>query len=969
MKTISILLATILLLTGVLEAAPPSGSQPLTSSIITSQGRTVYAMLSYAAGSESMPATKARLEQDLHAIERVFQDFVVARAPGGRRAVLLIRATQHVGPAITTLSRTPAVAKASIHPAGGGLVGTTRLGEGYVIETTTARLAFNDLLALVLLLPRLTDQAPVVVADGDEVLRQVKESQEFHEFSRLEVSFGPQGMWSTEGKQLAPVWRAGELTYRVIDLAGATLIELKPLPYYIARPSWSPPVPRFVAGATATELLIAEAHSGAVHRLDLTALFPERYLRITEVLEMAASPDGEQIAFTLSFNMPETFWQRENHSYVYHLVAREVKVAPPLEPINPRVQEPAPGRGIVLDFITPQPGHVSPVWQRINQGWNRGSLSRQQSHIGALWAQLLPQDKPFVFLPIQFFLQHRFIAYASQTEIVVYDRVQRKYHRMDAKTLHSDYRKVEGVRFAYDPNNPRSQVYIWLMWLGRTAEGHRWDIAADTTVPLATTLEQLKRYGQRRDWEFVPATVNFALPSDTTILIGDQATAAIWRRLLSSLSHAFWALSVWLGVMFFVFLLPFVVACFFTLLGARKLRRSGMFQGAVPFIAALAFLGLSMLALRLAMPYSEIIRVRVYPLLWFPHGSAAGMLFMSGFVLGVAALLTMLVFSQSRRLQSAVIPNAASFTQARGSQAALAGVTYGLAGAAIALLLFLWAAATLPYHLPAHLSERVFVVIFYGLCLAVVFFLLRAPLVLVSYSTAAAVFLGVAGLVSYPLSMSEFIGALSVEGWIRHIGLVSPLAAFCLVYLLRAELSRRGYVLTTRAALFGSALLAVPAIYVVIHGERLHWYLLPLRSLALPATMLLGAVTVISFISALASLLHILRKEALKVKEPTTEFTDPITPVGLAAKPHAQRPRGLLGPLMTAAAALMVFVLIVVEAQTGVMRSPGGYVGLLLLLFFLIVSAVFQLGSSIAARLGQLFKAEEAKGTEPFASP
>jgi hypothetical protein len=133
--------------------------------------------------------------------------------------------------------------------------------------------------------------------------------------------------------------------------------------------------------------------------------------------------------------------------------------------------------------------------------------------------------------------------------------------------------------------------------------------------------------------------------------------------------------------------------------------------------------------------------------------------------------------------------------------------------------------------------------------------------------------------------------------------------------------------------------------------------------------MLLGAVTVISFISALASLLHILRKEALKVKEPTTEFTDPITPVGLAAKPHAQRPRGLLGPLMTAAAALMVFVLIVVEAQTGVMRSPGGYVGLLLLLFFLIVSAVFQLGSSIAARLGQLFKAEEAKGTEPFASP
>jgi hypothetical protein len=818
-----------------------------------------------------------------------------------------------------------------------------------------------------LLLPRLTDQAPVVVADGDEVLRQVKESQEFHEFSRLEVSFGPQGMWSTEGKQLAPVWRAGELTYRVIDLAGATLFELKPLPYYIARPSWSPPVPRFVAGATATELLIAEAHSGTVHRLDLTALFPERYLRITEVLEMAASPDGEQIAFTLSFNMPETFWQRENHSYVYHLVAREIKVAPPLEPTNPRVQEPAPGRGIVLDFITPQPGHVSPVWQRTNQGWIQGRLSRHASNTGPLWALLLPKDKPFVFLPTQVFLQHRFIAYASQTHIAVYDRLQGQYHRLDIQTLHpAFYRTLKDVRFAHDPNRSSSQIYIWPLQHGRTAGVYRWDIAANTTVQLETTFEQLQRYGQRRDWEFLTATVGFALPADITILTGDRATAAIWRRLFASLTHATQALLVWLGVMFFVFLLPFVVACFFTLLGARKLQRSGAFQGAVPVLAALAFLALSALALRLTMPYSELIRARVYPLLWFPHGSAAGMLFMSGFVLGVAALLTMLVFSQSRRLQSAVITDAVSRAQARGNQAALAGVLYGLAGAAIALLLFLWAAATLPYHLPAHFGEWVFVVIFYGLCLAVVFFMLRAPLVLVSYATAAAVFLGVAGLVSYPLSMRGFIGALSVEGWIRHIGLVSPLAAFCLVYLLRAELSRRGYVLTTRAALFGSALLAVPAIYVVIHGERLHWYLLPLGPFALPATLLLGAVTVAAFVSTFVSVLRILRTTALTVAKPIEEFAEPAAAVMPAAAPPAKQPRGLLSPLMTVAATLVVFVLIVVEAQTGVMRSPGGYVGLLLLLYFLVVSAVFHLGSIITAGLLRLF---EAKGSVPFASP
>ena len=961
---IFIFLATMFLLTGVLEAAPPIGSQPLTSSVIASQGRTVYAKISYAPGSEDMPAIKARLAQDLQAIERVFQDFVVPRAAGGSRAILLIKATEHAGSADATLVRTPAVSKASLNPAGGGVVGATSLGPGYVILTTTGRLGYSDLVALVLLLPRLSDHSPVVVADYDEVLRQARESQEFNELSRLEVSFGPMGMWNTAGEHLVPVWRAGVLTYRVLDLAGSTLFELMPLPYYIARPSWSPPVPRFISGATATELLIADVYSEKVHRLDLTALFPPAYLDIAESLEMVASPDGKQIYFTLNFNMLETFWQRENHSYVYSLVTGEVKIAPYLQLVKPKAPEPEPGRGVIHDFVSPLPGHVSPVWQKTRQGWSGGRLSRHESNTGPLWALLLPEDKPFVFLPTQFFLQQRFIAYASQTQIVVYDRMQGEYHRLDVSALPSaDYRKIEAVRFAHDPNRSSSQVYLWLMQHGRTLSVHRWDMAENTTLRLETTLEQLQRYGQRRDWEFIPATVGYVLPAGTTLLIGDQATAAMWRKLLSSLAHAVRALLVWLGVMFFVFLLPFVAACLFTLLGARKLRHGGIFLGSMPAITATFFLGLSALALRLTMPYSALITARVYPLLWFPHGSATGMLFMSGFMLGVAALLTMLVFSESRRLLSAVMPDATSLTHAKGSQAAFAGVIYGLAGAALAMLLFLWTAVTLPHRLPAHLSDWVFVAFFYGLCFTVAFCILKAPLVLVSYVTAAAVFLGAAGLVSYPLSMREFIGTLSLEGWIRHFGLVSPLTAFCLVFLLRAQLSRRGCVLTRRAALIGSALLAVPAICVVIYGERLHWYLLPLGPFALPATLLLGAFTVAVFVGALVSVLRILRTEALTVKEARAAGIEPATTVVQVATPCAKEPRGRLGPLITVVAALVVFVLIVAEAQTGVMHSPGGYVGLLLLLYFLIVSAVFHLGSFIIAYVVRLF---EARSTEPF---
>jgi len=99
------------------------------------------------------------------------------------------------------------------------------------------------------------------------------------------------------------------------------------------------------------------------------------------------------------------------------------------------------------------------------------------------------------------------------------------------------------------------------------------------------------------------------------------------------------------------------------------------------------------------------------------------------------------------------------------------------------------------------------------------------------------------------------------------------------------------------------------------------------------------------------------------VKEAKADATAPAATVVQGATPRAQQPRGVLGPLMTVAAALIVFVLIVAQAQTGVMYIPGGYVGLLLLLFFLIVSAVFHLGSFITALMVRLFK---EKNTEPL---
>lgn len=520
LKIISLYVASMLLLNGIVQATVPTIPAPPVSSVVTSQGRAVYVMLTYTEAGEGIPVIKARLEQDLHVIENVFLHYAT-RESGHKRPLLLIRATQHPvadppvaegGPVlpIATLSRTPAVALLSAYPITGGPVGTRldggtarteNLGPAYVVETTTGRLSFSDLLAFVLLLPRLSEQTPVLAIDNEEIIRQVKDSREFQEFSRLELALGHPGMWSTEGKSFTPVWQAGVLSYYVNDLAGNKLFKLEPLAYYLARPKWSPPIPRLIAGATATALMIVDTFSGKTHLLDLTVFFPGKYLQTSESIELTAAPQGERIYFTLNFNLPEEFWQTEKHSYVYDLGSKEINIAPPAEPLTPKEQEQAPeaapDRGAIREFVTPLPGYSSPVHQLRERGWPFGQLSRRESFLSPHWADLLPKDKPFVFLPAQFLQQNRFIAYASQEEIKVFDTVAQRHHRLDLKALRpADYQKIGALRFAQKPNIPAANIYFFLEERDLTMAAYLWDLQTNKLLQLDTTLAELQRDGQ-----------------------------------------------------------------------------------------------------------------------------------------------------------------------------------------------------------------------------------------------------------------------------------------------------------------------------------------------------------------------------------------------------------------------------------------------------------------------------------------
>lgn len=947
----------------ILAPAPATATVPVSSTIV-GQNHSVYVSLYYEDADEGMAVLKARLQQDIHALEHVFRSLQETGELDGRYPILLVRAGYHptaesgFAPAAATLSRTPAVALTGGFPVEGPLHGiyrTENLGRAYVIDTTTGLLSFDDLLALVLLLPRLNEQNPVLIVNDEEILAQIKNSQKYQAFSNLRLELRPFVTWGTpEGIEgLAPVWQAGVFSYRAYDLLGNRLFELQPLDYYLAKPSWSPPIPRFLAYTTEKELYFIELFSRKTHRIDLTALFPQRYLQMSDSIELVVSPQGEHIYFTLSFNLPEEFWKTGNHTYVFAPDTGEIRVA---EAKAPRAAEPAPESspeipGAVTEFVEPLPGYVSPVYQLIGMGWQPGRISRYEyeSFVSPHWAALLPKDNPLVFFPAGLLAQSRFLAYGSQEEIVVFNIIEQEYYRLNLKELHpADYRRISEIRFAQNPTGDK--IYFSLEGYGFITAAYVWDIFTNTLEQSSKTLEEMQQEG----WaEFAPGAANFLLQPGSKVLAGDEARRAISRYMLSLPAGALVSLLTWLGVLFFAFAFPFVLAHAAVFLTALKLKSARVLLGPGPALTAALFVALSILAIRFTLPYGDAIKSLVYPLPWYYYmGSTAGMIFMGGFLTAVQAVLTILVFYQARVLTRTFFKGSAGFHREGKIVAASANAVYGLAGALLLLLLYFLAAVRLPYlQLPKGLDLLLFLTLLFVLCLAVSFFLLRASPAVAGYLAAAFAFLGIAILgyrsVGYIRAvggyylLSEAERTLLLEIWLSYLASVLPVTLVCIVYLLRIELLRRGRTLKAPAALAAAALIAVPATAILLYAERLPWLAPALGYFALPSTLALFALTAVPIIAALVHVFRPTGRQPLPLAAPAAKKLK--FPVGLAA---------------AGVSAILVLIFFTLERAAGAIPRHLGLL-LLLSLFYLAVSSVFYLARLLTVLLaGLLFTPE-----------
>ncbi|GFP38280.1 hypothetical protein HKBW3S44_01960, partial [Candidatus Hakubella thermalkaliphila] len=160
----------------------------------------------------------------------------------------------------------------------------------------------------------------------------------------------------------------------------------------------------------------------------------------------------------------------------------------------------------------------------------------------------------------------------------------------------------------------------------------------------------------------------------------------------------------------------FVLAHALTFLAAIKLNQARLLFGFGPALTTVLFFSLSLLAIRLTVPYGDLIKGLVYPLPWYYRlSSSAGMIFMAGFFTAVIAVLTILVFNQARLLPQAFFPGAASMQKEKKGIGISARADYGLAGGVQILLLFSLAATNLAVlQWPRGMGGVCFIAMFYG---------------------------------------------------------------------------------------------------------------------------------------------------------------------------------------------------------------------------------------------------------------
>ena len=210
---------------------------------------------------------------------------------------------------------------------------TIRLGPVYRMELALWPVSVNELLTLVLLLPRLSAENPrmeLLAAD----IRQYRDKFD-DEIARTSWDWSNSGLlWSPDGNLLLWAnWHNRGLSYQVFNFAADERMSLELLEHYILPPTFSPDS-RFIVYASQTELRIVDVKERRTAGFSLREMIPGAYQFISHV-EFVVNKTGDTLFFHpwgwgMPLPSPNFLWRSANREQLEKISGLGVMEKPDL---------------------------------------------------------------------------------------------------------------------------------------------------------------------------------------------------------------------------------------------------------------------------------------------------------------------------------------------------------------------------------------------------------------------------------------------------------------------------------------------------------------------------------------------------------------------------------------------------------------------------------------------------------------
>jgi hypothetical protein len=336
-----LILINIIFLTGLLQSHPANATVDVTTGFVSERITTFISL--YHEDASPMPVLVAELAQNVNALDNVFHRLLNDDRLLPSHPVLAIEISDDAYQGILSGPRADGYAVLSLEndyhldldPQDIFSADKTAIGPAYRIELALWPVSYNELLTLVLLLPRLNaENSSMELLPTDIRQYRDKFAEEIAQQSIFMMGSYTDLLWSPDGNLLLSAnWSDRRLNYQVFNFAANEVMSLDRLEHYILPPTFSPDS-RFIVYSSQTELRIVDVKRRRTTGFSLREWLPDDYQLISNVA-FAVNKTGDTIFFSprgwsMPLPSPTFLWRSANPEQLEKVSGLEVMEKPDL---------------------------------------------------------------------------------------------------------------------------------------------------------------------------------------------------------------------------------------------------------------------------------------------------------------------------------------------------------------------------------------------------------------------------------------------------------------------------------------------------------------------------------------------------------------------------------------------------------------------------------------------------------------